>query len=76
MNYEERAIGLTLEDEFTLTRVRNKAKELSGKDRDQYLWKTIFRFVCRERAFKSVAEELGVMIDPTIEIFDENENEK
>jgi len=64
-------VGLTLEDEFTLTRMRNAARELKGKDRDQYLWQRIFRFVCRERAYKAVADELGVIIDPNIEIFDE-----
>ena len=65
------SVGLTLEDEFTLTRIRNDARELKGKDRDQYLWQRIFRFVCRERAYKAVADELGVIIDPSIEIFDE-----
>jgi hypothetical protein len=68
---ENLSIGLTLEDEFTLTRIRNDARELKGKDRDQYLWQRIFRFVCRERAYKAVADELGVIIDPNIEIFDE-----
>jgi len=68
---ENLSIGLTLEDEFTLTRIRNDARELKGKDRDQYLWQRIFRFVCRERAYKAVADELGVIIEPNIEIFDE-----
>jgi hypothetical protein len=71
---ENLSISLTLEDEFTLTRIRNDARELKGKDRDQYLWQRIFRFVCRERAYKAVADELGVIIDPNIEIFDEPEN--
>ena len=74
MEPENLSIGLTLEDEFTLTRIRNDARELKGKDRDQYLWQRIFRFVCRERAYKAVADELGVIIDPNIEIFDESEN--
>jgi hypothetical protein len=68
------SVGLTLEDEFTLTRIRNDARELKGKDRDQYLWQRIFRFVCRERVYKAVADELGVIIDPNIEIFDEPED--
>ena len=71
MEPENLSIGLTLEDEFTLTRIRNDARELKGKDRDQYLWQRIFRFVCRERAYKAVADELGVIIEPNIEIFDE-----
>jgi hypothetical protein len=71
---ENISISPTLEDEFTLTRIRNDARELKGKDRDQYLWQRIFRFVCRERAYKAVADELGVIIDPNIEIFDEPEN--
>lgn len=74
MEPENLSISLTLEDEFTLTRIRNDARELKGKDRDQYLWQRIFRFVCRERAYKAVADELGVIIDPNIEIFDEPEN--
>ena len=74
MEPENLSIGLTLEDEFTLTRIRNDARELIGKDRDQYLWQRIFRFVCRERAYKAVADELGVIIDPNIEIFDEPED--
>lgn len=74
MEPENVSISLTLEDEFTLTRIRNDARELKGKDRDQYLWQRIFRFVCRERAYKAVADELGVIINPNIEIFDEPEN--
>ena len=68
-------IGLTLEDEFTLTRIRNAATELSGKARDQYLWARIYRFVCRERAYKAVADELGVIIDTNIDIFDQDQAE-
>ena len=68
-------VGLTLEDDFTLTRLKNTAHALKGEARDQYLWKTIFRFVCRERAFKSVMEEIGVAIDTNIDIFDDEENE-
>jgi hypothetical protein len=64
-------VGLTLEDDFTLTRLKNKAYELKGDARDQYLWKTIFRFVCRERAFKSVMEEIGVAIDTNVDIFED-----
>lgn len=68
-------VGLTLEDDFTLTRLKNAAHALKGEARDQYLWKTIFRFVCRERAYKSVMEEIGVAIDTNIGIFDEEEDE-
>jgi hypothetical protein len=64
-------VGLTLEDDFTLTRLKNIAHTLKGDARDQYLWKTIFRFVCRERAYKSVMEEIGVAIDTNIDIFEE-----
>jgi hypothetical protein len=58
--------GLTLEDEFVLTRIKNKAKELSGKDREQYLWQGILKLVCRERAYKTVLDELGVAVDTNI----------
>lgn len=62
-------VGLTLEDDFTLTRLKNAAHSLKGEARDQYLWKTIFRFVCRERAYKSVMEEIGVAVDTNVDIF-------
>jgi len=69
-------VGLTLEDDFILTRLRNGADALKGAERDQYLWKTIFRFVCRERAFKSVMDQIGVVVDTNIDIFaDEDEDE-
>lgn len=71
VEHEHLSIGLTLEDEFTLTRIRNDARELTGKARDQYLWQRIFRLVCRERAYKAVADELGILIDPSMDIFDE-----
>lgn len=73
---EHISVSLTLEDEFTLTRIKNAAYELKGKERDQYLWNRIVRLVCRERAFKFVADELGVCVDPNIEIFDDFEDEE
>lgn len=75
MEHEQISIGLTLEDEFTLTRIRNGAKELKGRDRDQYLWQRIFRMVCRERAYKAVIEELGIMVDPSVDVFDDKNEE-
>ncbi len=69
-------VGLTLEDDFTLTRLKNAAQQLKGEARDQYLWKTIFKFVCRERAFKSVMEEIGVVIDTNVDIFEDLTEEK
>ena len=74
-DHDQIKVGLTLEDDFTLTRIKNAAHSLKGEDRDQYLWKTIFRFVCRERAFKSVMEEIGVAIDTNIDIFEDPEDE-
>ena len=65
-------VGLTLEDDFTLTRLKNAAHSLKGEARDQYLWKTIIRFICRERAYKSVMEEIGVAIDTNVSIFDDS----
>ena len=72
MNHEASAnlnVGLTLEDDFTLTRLKNAAHALKGDARDQYLWKTIYRFICRERAYKSVMDEVGVVVDTNIGIF-------
>ena len=65
-------VGLTLEDDFTLTRLKNAVHSLKGEARDQYLWKTIFRFICRERAYKSVMENIGVAIDTNVSIFDDS----
>lgn len=76
MEHENLTVGLTLEDEFVLTRIRNGARELKGKDRDQYLWQRIYRLVCRERAYKAVADEMGVVIDPNIGIFDDFEEDE
>ena len=75
MEHEQISIGLTLEDEFTLTRIRNGAKQLKGRDRDQYLWQRIFRMVCRERAYKAMIEELGIMVDPSVDVFDDKNEE-
>tara|TARA_R100001509_G_scaffold138180_1_gene92278 strand:+ start:409 stop:651 length:243 start_codon:yes stop_codon:yes gene_type:complete len=69
------SVSLTLEDEFTLTRIKNGAKKLRGKERDQYFWDRIVRFVCRERAYKFVVDELGVVVDPNIEVFDDLEKD-
>ena len=70
---EQISVSLTLEDEFTLTRIKNAAHDLKGKERDQYLWNRIVRLVCRERAFKYVTEELGVLIDTNIGVFEDSE---
>ena len=75
MEHEQISVGLTLEDEFTLTRIRNGAKQLKGRDRDKYLWQRIFRMVCRERAYKAVIEELGIMVDPSVDVFDDKNEE-
>ncbi|OUW91458.1 MAG: hypothetical protein CBD94_01705 [Gammaproteobacteria bacterium TMED234] len=67
-------VSLTLEDEFTLTRIKNAAYDLKGRDREQYLWNRIVRLVCRERAFKFIVDELGVVVDPNISVFEEIED--
>ena len=68
-------VGLTLEDDLTLTRLKNGARALHGEARDQFLWKTIFRFVCRERAFKAVMDGVGLVVDTNIDIFDDSDDE-
>lgn len=62
--------GLTLEDEFTLTRIRSKAHELKGSAREVFLWQTVFRLVCRERAYKTVMAEVGVVMDTNMDLFE------
>ena len=68
---EHVSVSLTLEDEFVLTRIKNAANELKGRERDQYLWDRIVRLICRERAFKYVVDELGVCVDPNVGVFDD-----
>ena len=62
--------GLTLEDEFTLTRVRTQAHEVHGPERDAYLWSIIFKLICRERAYKTVLTEMGMAMDTNMDLFD------
>jgi len=67
--------GLTLEDEFVLTRIRAKAKALSNRsDRDQFFWVMILKFMCKERAYKTVMNQIGVNVDTNIQLFDEPED--
>ena len=65
--------GLTLEDEFVLTRNRTKAHSLEDKDRDLYLWTTVFKLICRERAYKTVMNEVGIAMDTNMGLFDDDE---
>lgn len=64
--------GLTLEDEFVLTRIRTKAHSLKDKERDQYLWTTVFKLICRERAYKTVMNEVGIAMDTNMGLFDDD----
>ena len=73
---EHISVSLTLEDEFVLTRIKNAAHELKGRERDQYLWNRIVSLICRERAFKYVVDELGVCVDPNIGVSDDIESEE
>ena len=66
--------GLTLEDEFTLTRIRTKAHEVHGAERDAFLWTMVFKLICRERAYKTVLTEMGVAMDTNMDLFDEKES--
>jgi hypothetical protein len=61
--------GLTMEDEFVLTRIKNKASSLKGKERDTYLWTIVYRLICRERAYKSVMDEVGIYVDTNMQLF-------
>lgn len=64
--------GLTLEDEFVLTRIKTKAHSLKDKDRDQYLWATVFKLICRERAYKTVMDDVGISMDTNMSLFDDD----
>jgi hypothetical protein len=64
--------GLTLEDEFVLTRIRTKAHSLKDKERDQFFWATVFKLICRERAYKTVMSEVGIAMDTNMSLFDDD----
>jgi len=67
--------GLTLEDEFVLTQIRTKAKAISSRsDRDQFFWVMILKFMCKERAYKTVMNQIGVNVDTNIQLFDDSED--
>ena len=72
---ESLRVGLTLEDEFTLTRIRTKAHELHGPERDTFLWSMVFKLICRERAYKSVLTDMGVAMDTNMDLFDYEKGE-
>ena len=63
--------GLTLEDEFVLTRIRTKAHNLKNKERDEYLWEIVFKLICRERAYKTVMDQVGIAVDTNMTLCDD-----
>lgn len=67
--------GLTLEDEFVLTRIRTKAHSLKSKDRDSYLWDKVFKLICRERAYKTVMQKVGITVDTNMNLFEDEDLE-
>ena len=64
--------GLTLEDEFTLTRIRNKAHSLKNRERDQFFSNIIYRLICPGRAYPSVMDDAGIAVDTNIDLFDDD----
>lgn len=64
--------GLTLEDEFVLTRIRTTAKSIKDRsDRDQFFWAMILKMMCKERAYKTVMDRIGVCVETNVELFDD-----
>jgi hypothetical protein len=73
-DYEHNQIKctLTLEDEFLLTRIREKAKSLKpGDQRDQFFWNVVLRLVSRERAYTAVLEDIGTRVAVNIPVLDD-----
>lgn len=67
--------GLTLEDEFVLTRIRTTAKSLNDRsDRDQFFWNMILKFMCKERAYKTVMQQIGVTVNTNVQLFDDDKD--
>ena len=70
----ELSCGLNVEDEFTLTRIRNRAINLNNSaERDQYFWKVIIKLVCKERAYKTVMDKIGICVDTNVDLFDDED---
>lgn len=63
--------GLTLEDEFVLTRIKTKAHELKNKERDQFMWQMVYKLILRERAFKAVMDRVGISVEAGVDLFDD-----
>jgi hypothetical protein len=69
-------VQLTLEDEFVLTQIRNKAKACATpKERDQFFWLTVCRLVARERAYKAVLNGCGITVSANVQIFEDPNSE-
>ena len=67
--------GLTLEDEFVLTRIRATAKSISNRsERDQFFWVTILKMIRKERAYKTVMQQIGVCVGTNVQLFDDDED--
>lgn len=67
--------GLTLEDEFVLTRIRATAKSIDKRsERDQFFWTMILKMMCKERAYKSVMDQIGVAVETNVELFDDTQD--
>lgn len=70
-------VNLTLEDEFVLTQIRNKAKACTtSKERDQFFWLTVCKFVARERAYKAVLNGCGITVSASVQLFDNESPEE
>jgi hypothetical protein len=67
-------VQLTLEDEFVLTQIRNKAKACTtSKERDQFFWLTVCRLVARERAYKAVLSGCGITVSANVQLFEDSD---
>lgn len=65
-------VPLTLEDDFVLSRIRTKAKELTSRtERDQYMWSTIYKLMCINRAYKTVLHNFDTQIVVNVALLDD-----
>ena len=70
----ELSCGLHVEDEFVLTRIRNRAKSIDDPaKRDQFFWTIIIKMICKERAYKTVMDQIGVCVDTNVDLFDDED---
>ena len=68
--------SMALEDDLVLTRIHRKAKNCTiGKERDQYMWITIYKLMATIRAYKAVLSDLNVTVHVGVDLFGDEDQD-